>query len=95
MHTQYWISRIAPASTHHRWPDEDNFPPDISVALGGVRRGPPSCLVDGIDCFVSSKQRAAVEHGIKPGKTNDIGPLLVIAGASWLRLIPTHHFRYP
>jgi hypothetical protein len=74
---------------------KDNFPPDISVALGGVRIGPPSCLVDGIDCFVSSKQRAAVEHGIKPGKTNDIGPLLVIAGASWLRLIPTHHFRYP
>ena len=30
---------------------------------------------------LNSKQREAVEYGIKPEKTNDIGPLLVIAGA--------------
>ena len=30
---------------------------------------------------LNAKQREAVEYGIKPGKTKDIGPLLVIAGA--------------
>jgi DNA helicase II / ATP-dependent DNA helicase PcrA len=30
---------------------------------------------------LNPQQRQAVEYGIKPGKTNDIGPLLVIAGA--------------
>ena len=30
---------------------------------------------------LNPQQREAVEYGIKPGKTNDIGPLLVIAGA--------------
>ena len=30
---------------------------------------------------LNPKQREAVEYGIKPGKTKDIGPLLVIAGA--------------
>jgi DNA helicase-2/ATP-dependent DNA helicase PcrA len=30
---------------------------------------------------LNPKQREAVEHGIKPGKTKGIGPLLVIAGA--------------
>ena len=30
---------------------------------------------------LNPKQREAVEYGIRPGKTRDIGPLLVIAGA--------------
>jgi ATP-dependent DNA helicase UvrD/PcrA len=30
---------------------------------------------------LNPKQREAVEYGIKPGKTNEVGPLLVIAGA--------------
>jgi superfamily I DNA and RNA helicase len=30
---------------------------------------------------LNAKQREAVEYGIKPGKTDNIGPLLVIAGA--------------
>ena len=30
---------------------------------------------------LNPKQREAVEYGIRPGKTNDVGPLLVIAGA--------------
>ena len=30
---------------------------------------------------LNPQQREAVEYGIKPGKTNDVGPLLVIAGA--------------
>jgi len=30
---------------------------------------------------LNPQQREAVEYGIRPGKTNDVGPLLVIAGA--------------
>ncbi len=30
---------------------------------------------------LNARQREAVEFGIRPGKTRDIGPLLVIAGA--------------
>ena len=30
---------------------------------------------------LNPKQREAVEYGIKPEKTNEVGPLLVIAGA--------------
>jgi DNA helicase-2/ATP-dependent DNA helicase PcrA len=30
---------------------------------------------------LNAQQRKAVEYGIGPGKTNDVGPLLVIAGA--------------
>ena len=30
---------------------------------------------------LNQRQREAVEYGIKPGKTKNIGPLLVIAGA--------------
>ena len=30
---------------------------------------------------LNPQQREAVEYGIKPGKTKNIGPLLVIAGA--------------
>ena len=30
---------------------------------------------------LNPQQREAVQYGIRPGKTNDVGPLLVIAGA--------------
>ena len=30
---------------------------------------------------LNAQQREAVEYGIRPGKANDMGPLLVIAGA--------------
>ena len=47
------------------------------------KRFKPNSAVPIPDYFagLNRKQRAAVEYGIKPGKTSGIGPLLVIAGA--------------
>ena len=40
----------------------------------------PSAIANHL-ASLNPQQRQAVEYGIKPGNTNDIGPLLVIAGA--------------
>src|SRR6476661_6545 len=40
----------------------------------------PSAIANHL-ASLNPQQRQAAEYDIKPGKTNDIGPLLVIAGA--------------